>query len=76
MLALGLGVGHLFFTLTYAHLVRGLPIAEADRVLAVSTVDARGAERGLSAADLVDLRQAQRTFEDLAAYTTTRGHAG
>ena len=71
VLAIGLGVGHLFFTLTYAHLVRGLPIAAADRVLAVSTVDARGADRGLSAGDLADLRQAQRTFEDLAAYTTT-----
>ena len=71
VLAIGLGVGHLFFTLTYAHLVRGLPIAEADRVVAVSTVDARGADRGLSAGDLADLRQAQRTFEDLAAYTTT-----
>ena len=71
VLAIGLGVGHLFFTLTYAHLVRGLPIAAADRVLAVSTLDARGTDLGLSAGDLTDLRQAQRTFEDLAAYTTT-----
>lgn len=69
VLALGIGVGHMFFTLTYAHTMRGLPIEEVGRVLVVSTVDAQGADRPLSYDDFDDLRASQRTFEDLAAWT-------
>ena len=68
VLALGIGVGHMFLTLTYAHVLRGLPIEDAERVLSVTTVDVGGAERGVSYRDFVDLRTAQRTFADLAAY--------
>lgn len=69
VLALGIGVSHMFLTLTYAHVLRGLPIAAIDRVFAVSSVDARGAVRGLSHLEFVDLRAAQRAFAELAAYT-------
>jgi putative ABC transport system permease protein len=69
VLALGLGVGHMFFTLTYAHVLRGLPMDAVERVLAVSSVDASGTVRGVSYADFADLRAAQRSFADLAAYT-------
>ncbi len=68
VLALGIGVGHMFLTLTYAHVLRGLPIEDVERVFSVSTVDTRGAARGMSYPDFVDLRQAQRAFTDLAAY--------
>jgi predicted permease len=68
VLALGIGVGHMFLTLTYTHVLRGLPIADVGRVFAVSTIDARGANRAMSHADFVDLRHSQRTFTDLAAY--------
>jgi predicted permease len=68
VLALGIGVGHMFLTLTYAHVLRGLPIENVERVFSVSTIDARGASRGISYPDFVDLRAAQRAFIDLAAY--------
>lgn len=68
VLALGIGVGHLFLTVTYAHILRGLPVEDVERVLAVSTVDARGATRGLSYPDFLDLRREPRAFVDLAAY--------
>ena len=67
VLALGIGVGHMFLTLTYAHVLRGLPIEDVERVLSVSTVDARGASRGVSYLDFVDVRAAQRSFADLTA---------
>lgn len=70
VLALGLGVSHLFFTLTYAHTVRGLPMRGVDRVLHVSTLDIQNRERGLSYQDFADLRRSQRSFDDLAAFVT------
>ena len=68
VLGLGLGVSHLFFSLTYAHTMRGLPIPSVDRVLYVSTASQQGQEQGLSYQEFTDLRQAQRTFVDLAAF--------
>lgn len=70
VLALGMGVGHMFFTLTYAHTMRGLPIDGVERVFAVSTLDAQGRDHLLSYADFDDVRAAQRTFEAIAAYAT------
>ncbi|MGE0360967.1 MAG: ABC transporter permease [Vicinamibacterales bacterium] len=71
VLALGIGVGHMFLTLTYAHVLRGLPIEDVERVLAVSTIDARAAVRGVSYPDVLDLRESQRAFVDLAAWSNT-----
>ncbi|MGD9904844.1 MAG: ABC transporter permease [Vicinamibacterales bacterium] len=68
VLALGIGVGHLFFSLTYAARLRGLPIPDVDRVLWVSTLDAGGADRGLSYPEFVALRDARQSFARLAAY--------
>ena len=68
VLALGIGVGHMFLTLTYAHVLRGLPIEDVERVFSVSTLDARGAARGVSYPDFIDVRATQRSFADLAAY--------
>jgi predicted permease len=70
VLSLGIGVSHLFFTLTYAYTMRGLPIAGVDRVFAIWTVAPDGTEAGVSHAELLDLRAAQHTFARVAAYTT------
>lgn len=68
VLTLGIGVSHLFFTLTYAHTMRGLPMPDVARVLFVSTLDPRGADRPVSYVDFVDMRASQRSFVDLAAF--------
>lgn len=68
VLGLGIGVNHLFFTLIYAHTLRGLPISRADRVVDVSTLDERGTNRGLSYLDVDDLRLAIRGLTGLAAF--------
>ncbi len=54
---------------TYAATRRGLPIADVERVLFISTIDAAGQDRPLSYLDFVDLARGQRTFAALAAYT-------
>ena len=69
VLALGVGVNNLFFTLVYAHKFRGLNIEQADRVLSVSTFDDRAPDRLMSLQDLEDMRREQRTLTGLAAYT-------
>ena len=68
VLGLGIGVSHLFFTLTYAHTVRGLPMPDVEDVLDVSTLDTQGTTRGVSYADFADLRRVQTGFQDLAAF--------
>jgi predicted permease len=68
-LALGIGVNATVFTFVNAVLIRGLPIADADRVMAVSSQDrVRNRNRGVSYADFRDWREATRSFEMLAAY--------
>ena len=71
VLGLGVGVSHLFFTLTYAHTLRGLPIPAVDRVLYVSTATQQGPAQGLSYQEFIDLRASQQAFVDLAAFTNT-----
>ncbi|WP_291984498.1 ABC transporter permease [Luteitalea sp.] len=71
VLALGVGVSHLFLTLTYAHTMRGLPIPAVDRVMFVSTATRQGPLQGLSFQEFRDL-QALPTFSDLAAFSNTQ----
>ena len=68
-LALGIGVNATVFTFVNAVLIRGLPIAEPDRVMVVGTRDARNRDRGMSYPDFEDYRRATRTFSGLAAYS-------
>lgn len=68
VLALGIGVNNLFFTLVYAHTMRGLPIDHPERVLYVSTLDERGADRRVSLPDFEDIGAAQRSFVGVAAF--------
>lgn len=68
VLTLGIGVSHMFFTLTYAHTLRGLPMPDVDRVHAVWTVSPTGTDGGLSYPDVLDLQAAGGPFELLAGY--------
>src|SRR5580765_3822760 len=68
-LALGIGVNATVFTFVNAVLIRGLPFAEADRVLVVASRDAKGRDGNASYADFQDWRDATRTFASLSAFS-------
>lgn len=68
VLAFGIGLSHLFFTLTYAHTRRGLPVAHPEQLVFVASTSPAGGERGLSFADLRTFVAAQRSFIGLAAF--------
>ncbi len=70
VLGLGIGVTHMFLTIVYAHTLRGLPIPRPDRVLDLSTIDDRAADRPMSWPDFEDLRASARGFQALVAYTS------
>lgn len=70
ILTLGLGVNTTFFTILYAHCLRGLSIPDAGRVLSISTIDGAGRPQGVSGADFQELRAAATDFEGLAAHAT------
>ena len=63
VLALGIGVNNMMFTILNAHTIRGLPLRQADRVIYVSTRDKAGADRGLSWPEFEDLRRAAGSTE-------------
>ena len=68
LLALGIGVNNMMFTVIYGHTLRKLPIHDPDRVLYVSTADDRSPDRLLSYPDFVDLGAA-RGFTGFVAYS-------
>ncbi|MSO34824.1 MAG: FtsX-like permease family protein [Acidobacteria bacterium] len=71
-LALGIGVNTTVFTFVNAVLIKGLPIDEPDRVMAMRAFDpVRNLEMGVSYLDFRDWRDATRAFESLAAFTST-----
>src|SRR4029450_1154732 len=47
VLALGIGVNNMLFTILNAHTIRGLPIPRADRVVYVSTIAECGKSGGV-----------------------------
>jgi len=69
-LALGIGVNTTVFTLVNAVLFRGLPFAQADRVMYLSGQNAteRNGRMGVSYPDLLDWRSSTRSFSGLAAF--------
>ena len=68
-LALGIGVNATVFTFVNAVLIRGLPIPESDRAMAVSAFDrVRNQNRPVSYLDFRDWRDSSRSFEMLGAY--------
>ena len=61
VLAIGIGVNNMMFTLIYGSTtLRGLPIERPDRVLEVSTFDQRFPNRALSYPEFDDLRRGAR----------------
>ena len=71
VLGLGIGINNMLFTILNAHTIRGLPIEQGDRVLFVSMLDTRGADRGFSYRDYEALRNAATSLEGLAAFTSS-----
>jgi predicted permease len=68
VLGLGIGVNNMMFTIIYSHTMRGFAVPDPDRVLYISTFDARVADRALSYAELADLRTDARTLQGIAAF--------
>ena len=68
-LALGIGVNATVFTFVNAVLIRGLPVDDPDRVMALNSRDTvRDRQMGVSYLDFTDWRNASKSFSGLAAY--------
>lgn len=74
-LALGIGVSMAFFTLVNAFCLRGLPIDRPDRVLFLTTRDARAKPGGFSYGDFQDLQDGAASFVGVAAYAQAQINA-
>jgi putative ABC transport system permease protein len=71
VLALGIGLTTLMFSIVYGVIHRPLPFEDGERILAVTRADpSRGIPAmATSVHDFLDYRERQRSFEDLAAYS-------
>jgi putative ABC transport system permease protein len=69
-MALGIGMTATMYGVIDAAMLRGLPLANADRVVTLfRAIPAKGANRlGIPARDFIALRDRQRAIEDVAAY--------
>ncbi len=67
-LALGIGANTAIFTVVRAVLLRPLPFAGSDRLVAVHSVEPGSDRQPFSIADFLDLRSGARSFEFLAAW--------
>jgi predicted permease len=72
VLGFGIGINNMLFTILNAHTIRGLPIDQAERVLYISTIDDENRPRGMSFAELRDLRTAAQSFAAIAAFVNTQ----
>lgn len=70
VLAVGIGVNNMLFTILNAHTIRGLPIERVDRVVHVSMFDDRAPHLGVSYPDFQDMRAAGERLVDLAAFSS------
>jgi predicted permease len=69
-LALGIGVNATVFTFVNAVLIRGLPIAEPDRTMAIDSSDrVRNRNMGVSYLDYRDFKERTRSFDAYGAYS-------
>jgi putative ABC transport system permease protein len=71
VLALGIGVNNMLFTVLNAHTIRGLPLEQADRVIYASSFDDRRPDMGISYPDFLDLREGASRILSLAAFTSS-----
>lgn len=76
VLGIGIGVNNMFFTVVYAHKFRGLPIAQPERVLAISASDDRAPFRPLTRYELQALRDSATTLENIAAHVSAPATIG
>ena len=67
-LALGIGASNTVFTFVNAAQLRGLPVDEPERVLAVHRMDTSGRPGGVSYTELETLRAEATTLEGIAGY--------
>lgn len=69
-LALGVGLTTLLFSIGYGIFLRGLPVPQGRRIMAVTftNVAAGRQQLGVGIHDFADWRAAQRSFDDLAAF--------
>src|SRR5262245_21325550 len=71
-LALGIGVNATVFTFVNAVLIRGLPIADPDRTMAIDSFDrVRNRPMGVSYLDYRDWKDNTKTFDAFGAYNGT-----
>lgn len=67
-LGLGIGVNNTVFTFVNAILLRGLPFDQPDRIVSLTTEDARGRTLGVSRLDFADWRDQARSFAGLSMF--------
>ncbi len=72
VLALGIGVNNMLFTIVNAHCIRGLPVQHADRLLYLEATDASGADGPLTPSEFDAVRSAH-TLEMVAGFESTAG---
>ncbi|HEX5474989.1 MAG TPA: ABC transporter permease [Vicinamibacterales bacterium] len=70
-LGLGLGIDNTQFAIVNGYCLAGLPIAHADRVAYVDTVDDHGRRGGLSSREFEGVRAGASAFAELAAFAIT-----
>ena len=70
VLALGIGVNNMLFTILNAHTIRGLPIRSAENVVYVTTTNDRSPDLRVSFRDFVDWQAKTRSFATMAAFTS------
>ena len=74
-LALGIGVNATVFTFVNAVLIRGVPMPDADRVMAMGSTDrVRNRNMGVSYLDFRDWRESAKTFDLLSMYSGNIGN--
>ena len=69
-LALGVGLTTLLFSIGYGIFMRGLPLPDSHRIMAVTFANVAGGRQklGVGIHDVADWRASQRSFEDLAGF--------
>jgi predicted permease len=67
-LALGIGVSNTCFTFAVATRLRGLPVEDSGRIMAIRTREGAGRDQGLSQRDFQELRRAS-SFDGIAAFS-------
>jgi putative ABC transport system permease protein len=67
-LALGIGVNSSVFTLVNAVMIRGLPFARQEELIAMGTRDAKQRERPMSYKDFQDIAASSKSFSEAAVY--------